>query len=384
MSRREGKIEKRNGRHYASVERSRDPLTGARRRWSLGGFDTRDEAARAIRKSLDRLDRGLVDPGKLTVGSYLVETWLPGVELELAPTTFALYRTMVTIYIVPHIGSEPLRGVNPAMLTRLYRDLLAGGGRGGRGLAPRTGRNAHRTIRTALESAVEARLIDWNPAAAGATKVPRLPRTELEVWTLQQLGRFLEQAAHDRLSALWIVASVTGMRRGELCGLRWTDVDLDGAQIRIRRTLTQYGTEVFEKEPKSGRSRRTYADVDQRAIAALRAHRARQKAERLAAGPAYERTDRVFTDELGADLRPGAVTKGMARIVKAAGLPHLSPHGLRHSFATIGLESGVDVVYVSELLGHASPAITMSTYQHRRPERLSEASRTISSAILGA
>lgn len=383
MSRREGAITKKGSRFYAEVERSRDPLTGERRRLRLGGYSTRDEAARAIRKALDRLDRGLEDPGRITLAQFLIEQWLPGVEMELSATTSALYRTIVGAYIVPAIGGERLKAITPAMLTRLYADLQRAGGRGGRPLKPRSVRNVHRTIRTALENAVDARLLDWNPAASRATKVPRVEPRDVDVWTPAQLAIFLQAAAGDRLAALYVLAASTGMRRAELLGLRWQDVDLDAGAVRIRRTLVTYGAVVVEKEPKTSKSRRTYTEVDPRAIAALRAHKSAQAAERLAAGSAWASSDRVFVDELGQDLRPESVTRGMARIVKAAGLPKLTPHGLRHSFATAGLEAGVDVVYVSELLGHASPAITMQTYQHVRTDRLGDANRRIAQVLLG-
>jgi integrase len=239
VSRRDGYIRKgRNGRYYAEVERTPDPITENRRRLALGGFDTTDEASRAIRKALDRLDRGWDDAGRVTLAQHL-EGWLADVELDLSPTTASLYRTIVRAYVLPRIGAEKLKAVTPVMLTRLYADLLASGGRGGRPLGPRTVRNVHRTLRTALESAVDARRLDWNPAASKATKIPRLPRPEIEVWTPAELGRFLDEVRGDRLAALYIVAAVTGMRRGELLGLRWRDVDLEERTLKIRRTIVQ-------------------------------------------------------------------------------------------------------------------------------------------------
>ena len=323
MSRRDGYIRKgENGRYYAEIERAPDPITGKRRRLALGGFDDKERAARAIRKALDRLERGWDDPGRITLAQHL-EGWLADAAIDLSPTTAALYRTIVDTYIVPRIGGEKLKAVTPAMLTRLYADLLASGGKGGRGLAPRTVRNVHRTIRTALESAIDARRLDWNPAASKATKIPRMPRPELDVWTPAELGGFLEAVRGDRLAALYIVGAVTGMRRGELVGLRWRDVDLEARTLKVRRTIVQYGRETWEKEPKSARSRRTYANVDERAIAALKAHRKHQAAERLVAGPAWVGSGRVFTDELGRDLKPDSVTRGMERLVRIAGLPEV-------------------------------------------------------------
>jgi integrase len=293
----------------------------------------------------------------------------------------------VKAYLVPHIGSEKLKDVTPAMLTRLYADLLKCGGRAHadgtpRPLKPRTVLNVHRTIRTALESAVEARLLDWNPAASRATKVPRVVTVDHATWTPTQLKLFLDHIAQDRLMALYFLGAATGMRRGELVGLRWRDIDLDARTIDVRETIVAYGKEVWVKKPKSPSSRRTFPDIDSRTIAVLQAHRKAQIAEQLAA-EAWAGTDRVFVDELGENLKPGAVTRGMARHVRAAGLPKLTPHGLRHTFATVALEAGVDVVYVSRLMGHSSATITQDVYQHPRQEHLAEANRTISAKLLG-
>lgn len=382
--RREGYVRKgRNGRYYAVVERP-TATNGDRQRLSLGAFDSKPEAAKAIRKALDLMERGVTDPGRLTVAQFLTDEWLPGVRISLAPTTVALYETIVSAYILPTIGNVKLRAVTPKLLTKMYADLAANGGRKGKPLKPRTVRNVHRTIRTALENAVESSYLPWNPAASRATKKPRVEPSEHDVWDADELRVFLEAAASDRLAALWILLSSTGMRRAELCGLRWRDIDLDEAVVRIRRTIVQYGKVRVEKEPKTPTSRRTLTDIDPRAIVALRAHRKAQASERLAAGAAWNATtDRVFRDAVGNDLRPDVITRGMARIVKDTGLPTLTPHGLRHSYATAGLEGGVDVVYVSALLGHSSAAVTQSTYQHVRAAKLSEASKAISSALLG-
>ena len=136
------------------------------------------------------------------------------------------------------------------------------------------------------------------------------------------------------------------------------------------------------KEPKTERGRRTIP-IDPRAVAALRIHRRSQAEEKLGSGAAYADQGLVFSNEIGDPLRPDTVTAGFRRHVKGAGLPHLTPHGLRHMFATVGLEAGVDVLYAAELLGHSSPAITQSIYQHTRRDRLAAAAETIGEAILG-
>lgn len=382
-----GHVEKRRGRFWVVLELdpTYDEETGERerRRKGLGTFRTRTEADQVLRDALEAARRGWRGPARLTLSRYLREDWLPGVEMELAPTTAALYRTIVASYIVPRIGGTKLDAITPADLTGLYAALLREGKRGGRPLAPKTVRHVHTTIRKALGDAVDARLLSWNPAVSA--KPPKITRTEPPVaWGALEVRRFLDHIAGDRLEPLWLLAAATGMRRGELLGLRWSDIDLDAAaSLRIARTRVAYGKLKVTKEPKTDRSRRRIP-LPARVVDSLRAHRRRVAAERLAAGPAYIDEGVVFCDELGASLDPATVSATFARQVIAAELPRITLHGLRHSFATIALEGGVDVLYVSELLGHSSPAITQSVYQHVRPERLEAAVERIAAELFGS
>lgn len=261
----------------------------------------------------------------------------------------------------------------------MYRELLAGGGRGGRPLAPKTVRHVHTTLRKALADAVEAKHLSWNPATAA--KSPKVERTkEPDHWYAEQLRAFLDFASDDRLHALWMLAMTSGMRRGELLGLRWSDLDLDGARLRVRQTRVAYGRLHVTKEPKTTRSRREIP-LSPIAVETLRAHGTRQKREKLAAGQTYADHGLVFADEIGDPLDPPTVSAAFGRLVREAGLPRITLHGARHSFAAVALEAGVDVLCVSSLLGHSSPAITQSVYQHVRSERLEDAVQAISEAI---
>jgi integrase len=371
-----------NGRWYVTLELPHDPETGARRRRGLGGYPTRAEAREALRAALDQGRRGWNGPERLTLAAYLSE-WLDGIDLSREPTTAALYRVLLTHHVVPRIGGEQLQRITSSSLTRMYAELLRSGGPGGRKLSPKSVRNVHTTLRKALADAVAARRLDWNPAEAA--KLPKVARgAERRVWSPKQVAAFLGRVSDLRLGALYVLAATTGARRSELLALRWADLELDADPplLHIRRALVQYGKLIVEKEPKSARSRRTIA-LDTAAHAALKRHKAMQAEEKLAAGPAYADEGRVFADEIGRALRPDGVSAVFRELVTQAGLPPIGIHGLRHSWATAGLEAGVDTVYISEILGHSSPAITMSIYQHARQERLAVAVRTVSDAIFG-
>jgi integrase len=268
-------------------------------------------------------------------------------------------------------------------LSSLYAELAKSGARGGHPLAPKTVRHVHGVLRRALSYAVDAKHITWNPAAA--VRPPKLRHGVVGadiVWTAEDVSEFLAHIAEDRLAPLWILAASSGLRRAELLGARWIDVDLESAALQVRSTRVAYGALLVTKEPKTARSRRTIP-LPQRTVEALRTWKARQARERLAAGSAYTDLGLVFSDELGGYLSPSAVSKAFGRLVKGADLPRITLHQLRHSFATIELEQGVDVLYVSELLGHSSASITQTVYQHSRPERVRDAVNTISKAIGG-
>jgi integrase len=170
-------------------------------------------------------------------------------------------------------------------------------------------------------------LIPYNPA--DAAKAPRRTETrEPVVWTVEQVRAFLIAAESERLATVWTLAATSGMRRSEMLGLCWSDVDLKGGEARIRQVSVSYGAMRTIREPKTEASRRT-VPIAPSAVAALKRHQTRQKSERIAAGPAYSPTGLVFVDELGAALRPNRVSAAFGRLIKDAGLPPLGLHGLR-------------------------------------------------------
>jgi hypothetical protein len=186
---------------------------------------------------------------------------------------------------------------------------------------------------------------------------PRPSRPELQAWTAAELRAFLAHVGADRLYSLWLLASSTGMRRGELLGIQWSDVDLSRARISVRRSLVTVGHEVVVSEPKTAKGRRSVA-LDPATVAGLKTWRKQQAAERLAWGPAWIDSGVVFTWEDGRPLHPREVTRAFSRHVLAAGVPIIRLHDLRHTHATLALAAGVHPKVVQERLGHANIAIT--------------------------
>jgi integrase len=204
----------------------------------------------------------------------------------------------------------------------------------------------------------------------------------MRTWTAEELRRFLEHVNSERLAALWTLAASTGMRRGEILGLRWVDVDLDRARVAVRQTLVA-GRQVATSEPKTSRGRRSIA-LDPRTVAELRAWRAAQLEERLAWGPGYRDTGLVFTREDGSPLHPEWLSDAFAWRIKQAGLPPIRVHDLRHTHASLGLAAGVPIKVISERLGHSSSNFTADAYQHVTPALEEQAAATVARLAFGS
>jgi integrase len=345
-----------------------------------GGFATKREALAAMADVQSSVSRdAYIAPTKQTVGQYLSE-WLAGMRGEYAPGTWDAAKLHIERYIAPRIGTLPLRALTTPVVRALYVELQASGRqRGGAGLSAKTVHNIHRTLSRALNDAVAEHppRILHNPAAR-AHKQPSSPVQP--TWSAEQLRTFYASVRQDRLFGLWRLAASTGLRRGELAGLRWTDVDLDAGRVAVtqQRAKGRGTVSIGVTKGKRGRS----VSLDAETVGSLRAHRKAQAAERLAwPGEWGNSDDLVFTHADGAPLHPDSITKTFRRRVAAADLPWIKLHGLRHTHATLMLEAGVNVKVVQERLGHSSIAITGDVYSHVTPGMQEEAAARVAAIV---
>jgi len=343
---------------------------------SKGGFATKREGQAFLTETLSAIRTGgFAEPTKITLAEYITERWLPGREASLRASTLDAYRRSIELHLLPALGHVKLQQLSPDHLDRFYADLLRSG------LAPKTVRNLHTTLHKALKDAVRKNLVVRN--VADAADPPRLRRpgeVEMKTWTPEQLRAFLEGIGGHRLAAGFLLAATTGMRRGEVLGLRWRDIDFGARRLKINQTVLNVAYKITIGEPKTARSRRTVA-LDPETVRVLLEHRRRQAAEREEVGEAYVDQDLVFPREDGQPTHPDLFSQTFQRTLKRLGLPRIRLHDLRHTHATMGLAAGVPVKIMSTRLGHATAAFTQDVYVHSLPHMEDAAADQIADLI---
>lgn len=375
------KAGKETARWYVVLDLGFDHEGQRRQKWH-GGFRTRREAEAARAKLVTDLNTGsYVLPGRTTLGEWIRGSWLPMTEPRVKPTTFHSYRKNLEIHVVPALGSKSLQQLTPPMLNVLYANLAAGS-EARKPLSPKTISYIHSTLHKVLADAVDAGLLGKN-VAAGA-KPPRPARRAtggISAWETEELGSFLVQVRSTRLGAIWRLSAMTGMRRGEVLGLRWSDIDLDRSRLSVRQALVAVGYEVVHSTPKSHCAR--VIDLDAETVEQLRGHRRRQEAERAEWGDDYKGQELVVAKENGEPIHPHTFSQAFERLIEKAGLRTIRLHDLRHTHATLALKAGVPVKVISERLGHESPAFTLKQYAHVIPGMQAEAAAQIASLVDG-
>lgn len=357
--------------YWLLVGQDRD---GRRRQVSKSGFSTKREAERALKELLAREHAEIAEVHRLTVGTYLHQ-WLEG-KRSLRDTTRGGYASNIRLYLDPYLGRILLAELRPHHLDPMYSDLLSGTHDRIRAVA--TVHRVHATLRSALNSAVKRRLIPWNPALHVELPAPSRPATG--VWTPEQLGHFLDSIADHRLYALFHLVALAGLRRGEALGLRWADLDLDTATIRVSQQLLASSGGLHFGAPKTKSGVRSVA-LDAETVQVLRAHRAQQRSERARWGDLWLDRQLVFTREDGEVMHPDNVTHMFQKLVARAELPRIRLHDLRHTSASLALAAGVPIKVVSSRLGHSTTAITSDLYTHVVPVVARDAADRIAAAV---
>ena len=369
-----GHMERRGkGSWRITVELAPDPVIHRRRKRTFTIHGTKKEAGRALTEALRLRDQGIdIAPNRITVAEYL-ERWLSDyAEPNVAPSTLQRYQ-QICRRLAEHLGALRLQALRPAHIQTTYSRLRENA------LAPRTVLHHHRVLKEALRHAVGWQLLERSPA--DAVSAPRPERVEMRALDADEVERLVNACEDDDLRRLVFVAVSTGLRLGELLGLRWVDLDLEAGTAAVRRTSQYLGPDgVKLRAPKTARSRRTIS-LSPSTVVVLREHRVAQNERRLRMGPSYGDQGVVFAGHDGRLVAPYSASAEFRKVVRRLGLTGFRFHDLRHTSATLALQAGVPAKVVSERLGHASVAFTLDTYAHVLPDQQRQAADLMDSLL---
>jgi len=324
------------------------------------------EGFEKLRQAQRELEQGILPTQPDQMLEQYLEYWIEEVHKPtIKLSSYVKYRKLIRLYILPELGKIKLQKLTPQHINSLYRKMEK------RGLKPKTINSVHGLLHKALDNAVKWGYMARN--VCDSVSPPRLVKTEIQPLTMEQAHKLLEAVRGHRLETLLTLALTTGMRRGELLALRWSDVDLEQGSIHVRHTvdhIPRYG--YVETEPKTKKAQRLIM-LPSFVVDALKQHRIEQQEQRLKAGDNWQDLNLVFTGLHGNYLNPRYLPKMFSKVLMEAGLPHIRFHDLRHSAATILLSMGVQLKVVQEILGHSTIVMTADIYSHVLPSIQKEA-----------
>lgn len=343
------------------------PAQRGKRKWESATVrGSRAEAERTMRQKQQQLEKGYVARDKQTVGEYLA-WWLDNYgENKIRARTLRGYRQYIRSYTFP-IADIELQKLRPGHVQGLYKKMQEDG------LSGTTITQMHRILHRAFVIAIGLEKLNNNPAAKERVFTPAKVPTEMNVWDEATLQRFFDLAQDHRFRDVFLLAVLTGLRRGELCGLKWDAVDFDQGTISVAWSLDREpGGKITLTEPKNKWSRRLIT-MGEDIAALLHSVHQKQLEMREQIGDDWNGEGWVFCSLEGGPTIPDSVTQGFAALLKRHGIPKIRLHDLRHEFASLLLKRGVDLKVTSELMGHANVGITADIYSHLLPGMQREA-----------
>jgi len=373
----EGNIRKRkDGRWEGRYTAGHDPVTGKQIIKNVLG-KTQAEVKEKLKKAL--VEAGQIDfakSGKYTVGTWMDEWFENVAKIKVRPSSHQAYKGYIDNHIKPNIGNIPLEKLTTMDLQKFYRKLLTKGRverieskEQPKGLSAKTVRNINQVISSAMDFAVAQKIISENPCKAVA--LPKIEHKEMQTIPAEQLQAFLQEAKATGVYEMYYIELATGLRRGELLGLKWQDIDWKNGIIKVRRQVARVNGEIVEAPLKTKNSYRAVT-ISPQAIEVLK----QQKAKTKELKEPY-----IFPSPNGGPISPDSVNNMLKRVLERAGIPKVRFHDLRHTFATIALQNGVYIKTVSGMLGHFSAGFTLDTYAHVTTSAQKEAAQTLGNIL---
>ena len=369
----EGSIRKRkDGRWEGRYTAGRDPVTGRAIYKNVLG-KTQAEVKEKLKSAIEKNGSLVTITKQYTVGQWL-DTWMENyAKLQVRSSSYKTYQGFISNHIKPALGDMPLEKLTAMDLQRLYKHLLESGRvectesrNKPKGLSVKTVRNINQMISSAMNCAVEQRLIPTNPTKGCV--LPNLEQKEMKILLPESLDTFFEEARRSGVFELYYIDLATGLRRGELLGLKWTDIDLSKGIIHVRRQILRQNGKVVEAPLKTKNSYRNIA-IGTDTIEVLKGME--------------QKDEYVFPSPYGGPMSPDSVLHVLQRVLKRAGLERIRFHDLRHTFSVLALQNGVDVKTLSAMLGHYSAGFTLDIYAHVTTSMQKQAANAVGNFLSG-
>lgn len=336
-------------------------------------FKAKEECRTWIRQMLEQEEQGHDYTGSLTTLKEFLQQWLETAQLSLRPKTFIQYQALSCNHIIPHIGLMKLKDLRQDKVEEYYAGLIS------QGIGPRTVQMIHSILHRAMEKAVRYGLLLRNPVHGAS--LPKWRPPEMQVFDDGQVNQFLMAARGSNYEALYHLAIVTGMRQGELFGLKWIDVQWQTGSLHIRRQVQSVpGQGWVFSDPKTRAGKRVVL-IGEGTLKVLRVHKQRQQQQIALAGDRWKNHDLIFTSGIGTPLNPSNLRLDFNRVLDQAGLHRIRFHDLRHTTASLMLNHNIPVIVASRRLGHSKPSVTLDIYGHLYHEMQGEAAKVMDELV---
>lgn len=366
-----GSVKKEGSSWYYVFYLEKDE-NGKRRQKKKRGFTTKKDAEKALTEAINEVNKGTyLEPSKVLYKEYL-DQWLMTKKNNISAQSLKVYKSCLSKRIVPFLGNITLSKLTAIKIQLFISSLYD------EGLSYPTVKKHFEIIRNSLEHAVDFNMIPNNVALK--VKLPKNQKKEMKVWNQEEANHFLNMSRKNSCFIVFQLALSTGMRQGEILGLRWKDIDLDKGLLYIKQTLSQDGR-TFLTGAKTNSSIRTI-NLSKATISHLKDRRLVIAKEKLQYGPAYKDNDLIACTQHGTPLNPANIRRSFNRIINNARVPKIRFHDLRHTHATLLLGQGINVKVISERLGHSNIKVTLDTYSHVLPTMQEEVARKLDEILI--
>lgn len=369
-----GSVKKDGSTWYYILELGKDVNTSKRKQKKRRGFKTKKEAQAALVQAESEVLRGdYIEPSKMLYGEY-IESWLIDKKTKIKSSTFGTYLWLVNNHIKRGLGNIQLNKISAMELQKFYNQLLSE-----KSLSNENIQKIHSLINNSLNRAVKWGLLNKNVALL--VDRPRSNRREINVWTQEQIIKFLKEAEQDKLYIAFHLAITSGMRQSEILGLRWKDIDFTDNSLSVVQILSHDGKSMSVGAKTRSGIRKVH--LPDETMILLEKHKRIQENEKKLYTGIYEDRDLIVCTSVGTPVIPRNLMRSFYRITKSAELPRIRFHDLRHTHATLLLKQGVNPKIVAERLGHADVRITLDTYSHLLPSMQKETASNFGKMLFG-